>query len=94
MIDRVAESDASVGAYLKQAKAYVDAEGTVKVLFTDSFSMMMIQNQKVRNQLRAALSVCLKKEVSESALTIELTEAQLPDDDGDLMLDQIIQNTR
>ena len=94
VIDRVAESDASVGAYLKQAKAYVDAEGAVKVLFTDSFSMMVIQNQKVRNQLRAALSVCLKKEVGESALTIELTEAQLPDDDGDLMLDQIIQNTR
>ena len=80
--------------YNAEAKAYVDAEGAVKVLFTDSFSMMVIQNQKVRNQLRAALSVCLKKEVGESALTIELTEAQLPDDDGDLMLDQIIQNTR
>ena len=94
VVERVVESSPQEGAYLKQAKAYTDQDGNIKVLFTNWFSQNMVSKGNIPDRLRAALSVCLKREIREDALTIALTEAQLPEDDGDLMLDQIIQNAK
>lgn len=93
VIERIAAVTPSSASYLKQAKAYVDGEGSIRILVSDPFTMMMISGQKgLRDSVRAALSVCLKREISDGSLTIEQTAAELPDDDGDLMLDEIIKN--
>ena len=92
VIERIAKTTPSNASYLKQTKAYVDADGNIKVLVSDFFTMMMIKERGIREQVRAALSVCLKREISESALTIEEVKEALPEDDGDLLLDQIIKN--
>ena len=92
VIERIAKTTPSNASYLKQTKAYVDADGNIKVLVSDFFTMMMIKERGIREQVRAALSVCLKREISESALTIEEVKEALPENDGDLLLDQIIKN--
>lgn len=93
VIERIASVSPSDASYLKKTKAYVDGDGTIRILVSDSFTMMMISGQKgLRNSVRAALSVCLGREVNDAGLTIEETATELPEDDGDLMLDQIIKN--
>ena len=93
-IDRVAKSDGAAASYLKQTKAYTDGDGNVHVVAADPFTMMMVDTRKTKDNVRAALSICLKREVSESALTFERTESALPDDEEDLIIDQIIQNAQ
>ena len=92
VIERIAKTAPSSASYLKQTKAYLDVDGNIRVLVSDPFTMMMIQERELRDQVRAALSVCLKREISASGLTIEEVKAELPTDDGDLLLDQIIRN--
>ena len=92
VIERVAKIQPSNASYLKQAKAYADPDGNIRILVPDPFTLMMIQRGDIRNQVRAALSVCLKREISEAALIIEGATTDLPTDDGDLLLDEIIKN--
>ena len=94
VIDRIATTDGAGASYLKQTKAYTDADGNVRVLVPDPFTMMMIDTQKMRDNVRAALSICLKREVVESAITFECTDSALPDDEEDLLIDQIIENAK
>ena len=94
VIDRIAKTDGADASYLKQTKAYSDADGNVHVMVPDAFTMMMVDTRKTKDTVRAALSICLKREVSESALTFERTESALPDDEEDLIIDQIIQNAQ
>lgn len=93
-IDRVAKSDGAAASYLKQTKAYTDGDGNVHVVASDPFTMMMIERGSTRDHVRAALAICLKREIGERALIFERTESALPDDEEDLMIDQIIQNAQ
>ncbi len=93
-IDRVAKTDGAGASYLKQTKAYSDADGSIYVMVPDAFTMMMIDTRKMRDNVRAALSICLKREVSEGKLIFERTDSALPENEEDLMIDKIIQNAQ
>ncbi len=93
-IDRVAQADGATASYLKQTKAYTDSEGGVHILVPDPFTMMMVDKDTVRSNVRAALSICLKREVADSALAFDRVASTLPDDEGDVLIDQIIQNAK
>ena len=94
VIDRVAAADGVAASYLKQTKAYTDGEGGVHILVPDAFTMMMLERGHTRDHVRAALSICLKREVGERAVTFERTQSALPEDEEDLIIDQIIQNAQ
>lgn len=94
VIDRVAKTDGAGASYLKQTKAYTDVDGSIYVMVPDAFTMMMLDTRKMRDNVRAALSICLKKEVSESKLIFERTDSALPENEEDLMIDKIIQNAQ
>ena len=87
VIDRVAQSNGRTAAYLKQARAFVVGD-TIKVYVSDSFCLMMIEGSK--DMLRAALSMCLKREVKDSQVVFELAEGDMPD--ADEALDSLMNN--
>ena len=93
-IARVANTDGAAASYLKQTKAYTDSEGKIHILVPDPFTMMMVEGARTRNSVRAALSVCLKREIPDSALLFERSDSALPDDEEDLIIDQILQNAK
>ena len=90
VIERVAQSDSRSASYLKQTKAFVADDG-IKVYVPDSFTLMMIDGSGAKDSLRAALSMCLKREVKDSQLKFELSPGNLPED-NDSALDELMQN--
>ena len=90
VIERVAQSDNRSASYLKQTKAFVSGDG-IKVYVPDSFTLMMIDGSGAKDSLRAALSMCLKREVKDSQLKFELSPGNLPED-NDSALDELMQN--
>ena len=90
VIDRVSQSDNRVASYLRQTRAFVADGEVVKVFVPDSFTMMMIDGSGAKDLVRAALSMCLKREVKDSQLVFEAKPKDLPDDVD--ALDEIIQN--
>ncbi len=92
VVDRVDQSHSSTAGFLKLAKAYVGESGEIKVLFPDEFSLGMVDAPKVKSEVRAALSFCLGHEVLETMLTFEVRHEALPDDESDLVLDELLKN--
>ena len=90
VIDRVAQSDNRAASYLKQTRAFIVGDG-IKVYVPDSFTLMMIDGSGAKDSLRAALSMCLKREVKDAQLTFELAPNNLPED-NDEALDELMQN--
>ena len=90
MLFRSAQSDNRSASYLKQTKAFVSDDG-IKVYVPDSFTLMMIDGSGAKDSLRAALSMCLKREVKDSQLKFELSPGNLPED-NDSALDELMQN--
>ena len=93
-IARVGNTDGAAASYLKQTKAYIDGENKIHVMAPDPFTLMMVEGARTRNSVRAALSVCLKREIPDSALLFERSDSVLPDDEEDLIIDQILQNAQ
>ena len=91
VVDRVSQSDSRSASYLRLTKAYVLGDGSIKVYVPDSFTMMMIDGSGAKDSLRAALSVCLKREIPDAKLSFEEKKNELPDDD-ESALDSIIEN--
>ncbi len=92
VVDRIEQTTPSAAAFLKLAKAYIGEDGSVKVLFSDPFSMGMVDNPTVRADVRASLSFCLKKDVSEGKLSFEVAKNTLPNDEADLVIDELLKN--
>ena len=90
VIERVSQSGGNVSSYLKQTKAYISEDGSITVYVSDSFTMLMVDKPTVRSSLRVALSLCLKREIAEQQLHIELSKQKLPEDDGDYMIEEIL----
>ena len=90
VIDRVSQSDNRVASYLRQTRAFVADGEMIKVFVPDSFTMMMIDGSGAKDLVRAALSMCLKREVGDAQLAFEAKPADLPDEID--ALDGIIQN--
>jgi DNA polymerase-3 subunit gamma/tau len=94
VLERVSQSGGNASSYLKQTKAYMSAEGEVTVYVPDSFTMLMVDTPTVRTSVRAALSRCLGRDLSEKQFHIELAAKALPEDDGDYMIDEILKKTQ
>ncbi len=94
VIERIAASDTIVSAYLKQTKAYTDEDGGIHIRVPNAFTMQMLENGKAKDNVRAALSICLKREVGSQSVYFELSESDLPDNEEDLIIDQIIKNAQ
>ena len=62
------------------------------MLFGDSFTMGMVNSPKVKEEVRAALSYCLGREIPEQALTLEVAHNALPEDEADLVIDELLKN--
>lgn len=90
VVDRVAASDSRTASYLRQTRAYIAEGEKIKVFAPDSFTLMMIDNSSVKDALRAALSICLKREVKDNLLSFEVAPVDLPDEDS--AIDSIINN--
>ena len=91
VIDRVSQSDNRAASYLRQTRAFIVGGEAIKVYVPDSFTMMMIDGSGAKDSLRAALSMCLKREVKDAQLTFELAPDNMPEDD-DSALDALMQN--
>ena len=68
----------------------VDGEN-IKIYVPDPFTMMMIDGSGAKDLVRAALSMCLKREVRDAQLAFEAKPNDLPDDVD--ALDEIIKNS-
>ena len=90
VLDRVEQSGGHAASYLKQTRAFVGDDGSVTVCVSDPFTMTMVDVPEVRANVRAALSLCLKREIAENLLHIELTKTPLPEEDGDFIIDEIL----
>jgi DNA polymerase-3 subunit gamma/tau len=91
VLDRVSQSNSREASYLRQTRAFIVDGSAIKIYVPDSFTMMMIDGSGVKDSLRAALSMCLKREVGDSQLSFELAPSDLPDD-NDAELDSIMEN--
>lgn len=91
VIDRVSQSDNRAASYLKQTRAFIVDGEAIKVYVPDSFTLMMIDGSGAKDSLRAALSMCLKREVKDAQLSFELAPNNLPEDD-DTALDALMEN--
>ncbi len=89
-IDRIEQSVPSAAAFLKLAKAYIGEDGSIKVLFSDPFSMEMVDSPKVRADVRASLSFCLKRDILDEKLSFEVSKTALPEDEADLIIDELL----
>ncbi len=92
VLDRVSQSDNRAASYLRQTRAFVADSGIVKIFVPDSFTMMMIDGSGAKDSLRAALSMCLKREVGDSQLIFELAPKDLKEM-SDEALERMIKNT-
>lgn len=92
VLDRVAQSDNRAASYLRQTRAFVADSGIVKIFVPDSFTMMMIDGSGAKDSLRAALSMCLKREVGDSQVIFELAPKDLKEM-SDEALERMIKNT-
>ncbi len=90
VIERVSQSGGNIDSYLKQTRAYTAEDGSVTVYVTDDFTMLMVDTPKVRTALRAALSLCLGRELAEGQLHIELSKKPLPGEEEDYVIDEIL----
>jgi len=91
VIDRVSQSDSRSASYLRLTKAYALGDGSIKIYVPDSFTLMMIDGAGVKDSLRAALSVCLKRDIPDAQLSFEEKKDDLPDED-ESALDSILEN--
>ncbi len=89
-LERIAQSGGHTSSYLKQAKAYMAEDGSITVYVLDPFTLSMVDNPETRKAIRAALSICLKREIMENQLRIEFSPQPLPEDEGDYNIDDIL----
>ena len=91
-IERIEQNDTASAGFLRLSKAYMNENGSVKVLFGDLFTMTIVNNPRVKGEVRAALSYCLGREISEDALAFEVAQSDLPEDEADLVIDELMKN--
>ena len=90
--DRLSQIDSQLGSYMKISRAYISDDGHIKVLIPDGFTLLMMGDEKKREAVRAALSVCLKREISKENLKFDLSTSALSDNEEDLTIDEILKN--
>ena len=67
VVEKAAAGENSVLGFLNTSKAFMDSEGKIYIRFPNDFAMKMaLANSKVKSNLEAALSVFLKRPISDS----------------------------
>ncbi len=69
--DRVAEKDSMVASFVRQAHGFRTDSGEIIVQFDNKFLMDMLSRGNGKELLRGALSVCLRREVTDTQLIFE-----------------------
>ena len=69
--DRVAEKDSMVASFVRQAHGFRLDNGEIIVQFDNKFLMDMLSRGNGKELLRGALSVCLRREVTDTQLIFE-----------------------
>ena len=73
MIEQASASDPALLGFLKGAKAFIDSEENIFIRFPNQFAMgMALAKASTKVNLRAALSVKLKKNISENSVHYEV----------------------
>ena len=66
IVEQATAGDDSVLGFLKTAKAFVDASGCIYIRFPNKFAMdMALAKKSLKNDLRAALCILLKKQIAD-----------------------------
>ena len=66
IVEQATAGDDSVLGFLKTAKAFIDASGSVYIRFPNKFAMdMALAKKSLKNDLRAALCILLKKQIAD-----------------------------
>ena len=66
IVEQATAGDDSVLGFLKTAKAFIDADGSVYIRFPNKFAMdMALAKKTLKSDLRAALCILLKKQISD-----------------------------
>lgn len=91
VLERISQTNPSEASYLRQTKAYSNENGRVGILVPDPFTMMMVDKPSVKKDVRAAIALCTGRELAEDGIYFE-ESPRLPEDDGDLILDELFKN--
>ena len=83
---KVALTDIPSSSFIKNAKVYEDDEGKIILRTKNSFAIMMLSKQPTKDALKAALSSCLMREISDAKLVIE-SDVENEDDKYDILDD-------
>ena len=69
--EKLALTDIPSSSFVKSAKVYEDADGKIIIRTKNNFAIMMLSKQPTKDALKAALSACLMREISDAKLIIE-----------------------
>ena len=73
VIEQASASDPALLGFLKGAKAFVDSEENIFIRFPNQFAMgMALAKDSIKVNLRAALSMKLKKNIAENSVHYEI----------------------
>ena len=82
--EKMARTDIPASSFLKSSRMYEDAEGRVIIKTPNSFAVMMLSRQATKDALKASLSACLMKEITDAKLVIEVLSENDEDVHDDL----------
>ena len=82
--EKLALTDIPASSFLKSSRMYEDAEGKVIIKTPNSFAVMMLSKQATKDALKASLSACLMKEITDAKLVIEVLSGNDEDVHDDL----------
>ena len=74
-VERISAGDPMISSFCRNAGAYTTENDEILIRFDSAFAMDMTQKNGGRERIRAALSTTLKKEISDSKLIIEVSQA-------------------
>ncbi|MBE6576610.1 MAG: DNA polymerase III subunit gamma/tau [Ruminococcaceae bacterium] len=85
--EKAAAGDASLGAFLKMAKAFVDEDGNIYVKYPNDFVKTMVESAHAEDAILAAIRLVLKNDISRDKLIFGMLDG---DESGDEFEDMII----
>ncbi|MBQ7317182.1 MAG: DNA polymerase III subunit gamma/tau [Clostridia bacterium] len=89
VVARIAERNAMVAPFFRQAKAYTTEDGQVVIKFTSEFAIGMTKRDGIPEALRAALSMLLDRPIPAEHILTEVEQEQNVSKDS--MLDLILE---
>lgn len=70
--EKLALTDIPASSFLKSSYIFEDQDGKIIIKLTSEFAITMLSRPQTKNSLSKALSACLMRDISESAISIEI----------------------